>query len=96
MKTVTRLCALTTLSLLYTAAIAQTLPTKSFISVDGHFSVQLPSRPTYSSHPVGSDATAPMNNVFLLEKGDTAYYVSYSDLDPAGIMAVGIDPKGMG
>ena len=70
------------------AAQPPTQTGKTFISKEGRFSVQLPSRPKYSTQGVGDDAA--INHIYLLEKGDSAYYLSYSDFKPDALKSVSV------
>lgn len=62
----------------------------TFVSKEGRFSVQLSDRPKYSTQAVGEGAGATVNHIFMLEKGDAAYYVSFSDFKPELIKDVSI------
>ena len=84
MKTQLRASALQSLPLLLVCTLSATAQppaqkVHTFVSKDGRFSIQLAARPQYSTQSTGTGAAATTNHIYMLEKGDAAYYASYSD-----------------
>jgi hypothetical protein len=90
-----RLCLGLTLPLIFGAAQQENLPAgwSVFTSKEGGFSVALPGTPVESKQRVMT-ATGNLDvYLFVVEKGDTACVISYSDLPAAEVKAGTIEKR---